>query len=77
MTLDHDEIHPAARYGHAMIWLLAHQGGWDEALLFVAPLAIVFFAISAFERRARKHRALSESGGPSDRATESEDGTGR
>lgn len=39
-----------------MIRLLAHQGGWDEALLFVAPLAIAFIAINAFERRARKQR---------------------
>lgn len=39
-----------------MIRLLAHQGGWDEALLFVTPLAIAFIAINAFERRGRKQR---------------------
>lgn len=56
-----------------MIRLLAHQGGWDEALLFVTPLAIAFFAINAFERRGRRHRELTEEG---EQQNQSQDPTG-
>jgi hypothetical protein len=40
----------------SMIRLIAHQGGWDEILLFVAPLAIALLVISSFERRGRGRR---------------------
>ena len=33
--------------------LLAHQGGWDEILMFVGPIALAFFVIRALERRNR------------------------
>ena len=52
----HILVKPACstRYCRDMTQLVAHQGGWDEILLFVAPLAIAFFAISRFEKRARR-----------------------
>ena len=46
-----------------MTWILAHQGGWDEALLFAGPLVLAFLAISAFERRGKqRQRELAERG---------------
>jgi hypothetical protein len=33
--------------------LIAHQGGWDEILLFVAPVVVAFFGIRWAERRIR------------------------
>jgi hypothetical protein len=48
-----------------MIWFFAHQGGWDEALLFAGPLVLAFLAIGAFERRGRRQqRSLVEDDGP-------------
>ncbi len=54
----------------AMMWLVAHQGGWDEILLFVAPLAIAFIAIGAFERRGRKPDADRDPEKPTGHADE-------
>jgi cyanate permease len=34
--------------------LLAHEGGWDEALFVIVPLAIVFALIWMVKRRAAK-----------------------
>jgi hypothetical protein len=45
--------------------LLAHQGGWDEILLFVAPIVLAFFVIRGLERRgkaARERRDQEDSG---------------
>ncbi len=39
-----------------MTWLLAHQGGWDEILLFVGPIVLAFFVIRGLERRGKKQR---------------------
>ena len=36
-----------------MSWLLAHQGGWDEILMFLVPIALAFFVIRGLERRGR------------------------
>lgn len=35
-----------------MIWLLAHQGGWDEALMVLAPVGLFVVLIRAAIRRA-------------------------
>ena len=32
---------------------LAHQGGWDEILMFAAPIAIAVLAVRWVERRNR------------------------
>ncbi len=48
-----------------MIWFFAHQGGWDEALLFAGPLVLAFLAIGAFERKGRRQqRSLIEEDDP-------------
>ena len=43
-----------------MLPLLSHQGGWDEILLFVAPIALAFFVIRALERRGKTARDAQE-----------------
>ncbi|MDJ0953226.1 MAG: hypothetical protein QNJ81_06065 [Acidimicrobiia bacterium] len=39
-----------------MTWLLAHQGGWDEILLFVGPIVVAFLVIRSLERRGKKQQ---------------------
>jgi hypothetical protein len=34
-------------------YVVAHQGGWDEILMFVIPIALAFGAIRLIERRNR------------------------
>lgn len=34
--------------------LIAHQGGWDEMLMFIVPIAVAFLAVRALERRSRR-----------------------
>ncbi len=41
--------------------LLAHQGGWDEAMLFLIPAVVALVVIRWAERRARRRR---EDSGP-------------
>jgi hypothetical protein len=36
--------------------LIAHQGGWDEILILIAPLILAIVAIGAFERRGRRRQ---------------------
>ena len=36
--------------------LLAHQGGWDEFLMFFIPIALAFGAVKLAEARAVKRR---------------------
>lgn len=43
-----------------MIHILGHQGGWDELLLFVAPVLILVWGIAVAERR-RRQRSEDES----------------
>lgn len=37
-----------------MTSFVAHQGGWDELLMFLVPIALAFFVIRGLERRGRK-----------------------
>lgn len=37
--------------------LLAHQGGWDEALMFLAPVALFVLLFRAASARAHHHDA--------------------
>ena len=46
-----------------MAWLLAHQGGWDEILMVVAPLLLLWLLLSVANRRA-KNAANERSGSP-------------
>ena len=52
-------------------WILAHQGGWDEALYVAIPALILLYALRRAEKRARANaeareaaQALSEEAGP-------------
>ncbi len=38
---------------HSIPFLLAHQYGWDEALLFLLPIVIVLVGVRWVERRNR------------------------
>ena len=35
-----------------LAWLLAHQGGWDEILMVVGPLALLWLLLRMAKRRA-------------------------
>lgn len=35
-------------------FVVAHQGGWDEVLLFAIPVAVALIAVRFVERRARR-----------------------
>lgn len=37
-----------------MPWIFAHQGGWDEFLMFAVPVALGWWAIKAAEKRSRR-----------------------
>lgn len=51
-----------------MPFVLAHQGGWDEFLMFAVPVALGWWAIKAAERRSRRR---AEEAAGSDRAPDS------
>jgi preprotein translocase subunit YajC len=44
-----------------MTQLLAHQGGWDEFLMFVGPIALAYFVIRRLEKRAEAAQDQKES----------------
>lgn len=33
--------------------LIAHQGGWDEILMFLIPIGLAFLVIRGLERKGR------------------------
>ena len=39
-----------------MTWLLAHQGGWDEFLLFAGPILLAVGVMVVLERRRPKQK---------------------
>ena len=44
-----------------MEWFIAHQGGWDEALMFIVPIAIAVGAVKWAEKRGvRKREELED-----------------
>jgi hypothetical protein len=47
-------IVPAARIPAAAAHLLAHQGGWDEILLVVGPMALVAGLLWLAKRRVTR-----------------------
>ena len=51
--------------------MVAHQGGWDEALVFVAPVALlatlVWLATVAAQRRADAEATRAPTDAPRDR----------
>jgi hypothetical protein len=48
--------------------VLAHQGGWDEFLLFAIPLIALILFVRWAERKARR-RQQDQTAGEGDRAT--------
>ena len=40
-----------------MICVLAHQGGWDEALMVLAPVGLFVVLIRAANRRAQSDQS--------------------
>ncbi len=40
--------------------LLAHQGGWDELLIFAVPAVLAVLGLRWVERRARSRREQEE-----------------
>lgn len=47
--------------------VLAHQGGWDEALMVLAPLALLFLLLRIANRRAKaQFEASAEQAGAGD-----------
>lgn len=60
--------------------LLAHQGGWDEILLVLVPIALFALLLVVANRRANAIEGRREAGEPSGRgggADDRPDGAGR
>lgn len=49
-------------------WVVAHQGGWDELLILLAPVAI-FAGLRLLERRRRRNEDGPE-GSPGDETSQ-------
>ncbi len=47
-----------------MDWFLAHQGGWDEALMFIVPIVIALAAVKLAEIRGAEKGAEPEDSEP-------------
>jgi hypothetical protein len=43
-----------------IFWVLAHQGGWDEALYVAVPALILLYALRRAEKRARANAEARE-----------------
>lgn len=43
-----------------MTVLLAHQGGWDEVVLFAIPVVVALVLVRWAERRSRRNREGEE-----------------
>jgi hypothetical protein len=41
-------------------WILAHQGGWDEALYVAIPALFLLYALRKAEKRARANAEARE-----------------
>jgi hypothetical protein len=42
------------------LWILAHQGGWDEALYVAVPALALLYALRKAEKRARANAEARE-----------------
>ena len=47
-----------------MPFVFAHQGGWDEFLMFAVPVALGWWAIKAAEKRSRRRAEEAADAGP-------------
>lgn len=53
--------------------ILAHQGGWDETLIFIVVVAVGLFVLRSAERKARLRAGAPEE---ADETVEGNQGTG-
>ncbi len=54
-------------------WVLAHQGGWDEALYIAVPAVALLYALRRAEKRARANaEARQAAKAPSEETTSEE-----
>jgi len=44
-------------------WILAHQGGWDEALYVAIPALALLYTLRRAEKRARANAEAREAAG--------------
>lgn len=44
----------------AVLWFLAHAGGWDELLMFGIPIVLAIVAVRMVESRAKAKREAAE-----------------
>ncbi len=44
----------------ALTAVLAHQGGWDEALMVLVPIALIVWVLKAANDRAKRQRAEAD-----------------
>ena len=44
-------------------WTLAHQGGWDELLMFGIPIVLAVLAVRWAEKRGKAKRATAAEDG--------------
>jgi hypothetical protein len=56
-------LHRYARLVVAVWTILAHQGGWDEFLLVLGPIAVIAAALAVAKRRVDAQSNRSEPGG--------------
>jgi hypothetical protein len=56
--------------------MLAHQGGWDETLLIIGPMFVVFMLLRLAKRRVERQTHVYESPDvpPADPIDERDDG---
>lgn len=59
--------------GSGAMWILAHQGGWDEILFVLAPLLIFAGLLALARRRVDQIDADDASTGAGDPAEQHED----
>ena len=44
----------------ALATVVAHQGGWDEALMVLVPIALIVWVLKAANDRAKRQRAEAD-----------------
>lgn len=47
-------------------WILAHQGGWDELLMFGIPIVLAVVAVRIAEKRGKAKRAKEDDTKPTE-----------
>ena len=53
-------------------WILAHQGGWDELLMFGVPIVLAVVAVRWAERRGKARQEAAEHDTPADQHEDAE-----